>query len=83
MHLELQAGKLPLMAAACYGHFDVIKAFIDGGATVDIVDDKGNNVLSRAEEHMKSPRSSEEDARKSLSVIQTAVEKEKISRGMA
>ena len=48
---------------------------------MDIADDKGNTVLSRAAEHMKSPRSSEEDARKSLSIIQTAVEKERGSRG--
>ena len=77
----IAGGETPLMAAACYGHFNVIKAFIDGGATVDIADDKGNTVSSRAEEHMKSPRSSEEDARKSLNVIQTAVEKERGSRG--
>lgn len=40
------SGKAPIMFAAEYELFDIVRLFLDRGATVDIIDKDGNSLLS-------------------------------------
>ena len=80
---QMMSAETPLMAAACYGNYAVIKALIDAGAAVDISDDRGRTPLSRAEDQLSKPKPGcgTEDIQKSLDIIREAVQKEKQNNG--
>ncbi|KAL9187604.1 hypothetical protein ACHAXT_005982 [Thalassiosira profunda] len=80
--LDLRAGGMlsaetALHAAACYGHWTVIKALLDAGATADISDDMGRTPLNRAEKASKKPGVGAKEAEKSLKLLREAVERER------
>ncbi|KAL7534721.1 hypothetical protein ACHAWF_004931 [Thalassiosira exigua] len=71
-------GLVSSLRGHAYGHYSVIKALLDAGATADISDDFGRTPSSRAEEApQKGPRVDQENAEKSLALIRKAVEKER------
>ena len=79
-HSQMYASETPLHIAATYGNISVVKALVEGGATVDISDDRGRTPFDNAKKG-KSLGKSTGDVSACVAYLKEAYKKEKAGNG--
>ena len=69
----------PLIMACCYGNYNVARALIEAGCSVDSADWCGRTALARAEEAMEKDYLPKDKCEKTLALIQKSLRKDKAS----